>query len=58
MSAISVAEQAARFQTRPHRPQGIVFMHGSGAEHAYQALVRADGQLSPVPLQDRGQAGN
>ena len=51
-------EYAARFQARPHRPQGIVFVHGSGAEHAYQALVRADRQLSSVPLQDCCQAMN
>src|SRR5262249_41707369 len=37
-------------------PQGIVFVYGSGTEHAYQALVRADRQLAPVPLQDCGQA--
>jgi hypothetical protein len=51
-------EYAARFQARPHRPQGIVFVHRSGAEHAYQPLVRVDRQLSPVPLQDCCQARN
>ena len=51
-------EYAARFQARAHRPQGIIFVHGSGAEHAYQALVRADRQRSSVSLQDCCQAMN
>ena len=49
-------ERLSRLQAGPGRPEGIIFVQGSDAEHAHQVLAVARRQLSAVPLEHGCQA--